>query len=244
MDRRNPTSRPQTARPQTSRPQTSHLHKSGRIAAAAFIMVSAGFAFPVSAAAQGGEILTPQPRAEAASADDRVDHAIAFTQGLMADATAALLQEDASEAEKLEAFQAVLAEGLALETMGRFLLGESRKTITDEQTARYEAIFPDYITRLYAEQFADIVGRPLDVIDSKVITARDVIVRTRLNRTDASPINVDWRIRQLRSGEQKAIDITVSGVSIMVVKREEFSAFVAQNGIDALIAKLEADAGR
>jgi len=53
---------------------------------------------------------------------------------------------------------------------------------------------------------------------------------------------VDWRIRKLRSGDQKAIDIIVSGVSIMLVKREEFSAFIAANGIDALLARLEEEA--
>jgi ABC-type transporter MlaC component len=46
----------------------------------------------------------------------------------------------------------------------------------------------------------------------------------------------------LNSGEQKAIDIIVSGVSIMLVKREEFSAFIAQNGVDALLDRLEQEA--
>ncbi|MEL7488746.1 MAG: ABC transporter substrate-binding protein [Pseudomonadota bacterium] len=46
-------------------------------------------------------------------------------------------------------------------------------------------------------------------------------------------------VRQLKSGGQKMIDIIVSGVSIMLVKREEFSAFVAANGIDALLDRLE-----
>jgi ABC-type transporter MlaC component len=31
----------------------------------------------------------------------------------------------------------------------------------------------------------------------------------------------------------------VSGVSIMLVKREEFSGFVAQKGVDALLAEIE-----
>lgn len=38
------------------------------------------------------------------------------------------------------------------------------------------------------------------------------------------------------------IDIIVSGVSIMLVKREEFAAYIKQNGVDSLLARLEKEA--
>ena len=182
-----------------------------------------------------------EPAAETQTSD--IDQAIAFAEALTANATVALTNEEASEAQQLEDFRVVLGDGLALETISKFMLGESRKTMTDEQTARYEEIFPPYITKLYAEQFDEIVGKPLEVVDAKAIGARDVIVRTEFERVDASPIMVDWRIRKLRSGDHKAIDIIVSGVSIMLVKREEFSAFIASNGVDALLDRLEEEAG-
>ena len=179
-----------------------------------------------------------QPAAATAEAS-RIDGAISFAKTLTADATTALTNDHATQAQKLDAFQEVLANGLALETIGKFMLGEARTTMTDEQTARYNAVFPDYITKLYAEQFDEIVGKPLEVLDAKEIGARDVIVRTKFARKDAAPIMVDWRVRQLKSGDRKAIDIIVSGVSIMLVKREEFSSFIASNGIDALLDRLE-----
>lgn len=172
----------------------------------------------------------------------RVDAAVDFAKALTADATKALTDETASEAQRLENFRVVLADGLALETIGKFMLGEARKSMSEEQTARYETVFPLYITKLYAEQFDEIVGKPLQVIDAREIGARDVLVRTRFERKDDSPILVDWRVRELRSGERKAIDIIVSGVSIMLVKREEFSAFIAANSVDALLDRLEQDA--
>jgi ABC-type transporter MlaC component len=181
-----------------------------------------------------------EPAAE--TAESSIALAIEFAKAMTADATAALTDETASEETQLENFRVVLAEGMALETISRFMLGESRKSMNEEQTSRYEAIFPRYITKLYAEQFDEIVGKPLEVVDAKEIGERDVIVRTRFERKDDSPIMVDWRVRQLRSGERKAIDIIVSGVSIMLVKREEFSSFIASNGLDALIERLEQDA--
>jgi phospholipid transport system substrate-binding protein len=169
-----------------------------------------------------------------------VDEAIAFARDLTGKATEALTSSKA-EAEQLADFRTVLNEGMALDVIGKFMIGDIRKSMSEDQIARYDAAFPPYLTRLYADQFADIVGRPLNVIDAKALGARDVIVRTQFTRADGPPINVDWRIRKLRSGDQKAIDIIVSGVSIMLVKREEFSAFIAQNNIDALIARIEAE---
>jgi ABC-type transporter MlaC component len=196
------------------------------ILAAAFAAIS----IPVSAA----------QASEPAVADDgaNIEEAVAFAKDLTAKATAALTSNK-SDAEQLTDFQAVLGEGLALDLIGKFIIGDVRKSMTEAQIARYDAAFPPYLTRLYAEQFAAIVGRPLNVIDAKALGARDVIVRTQFARKEGAPINVDWRVRKLRSGEHKAIDIIVGGVSIMLVKRGEFSAFIALNSVDALLDRIE-----
>lgn len=178
---------------------------------------------------------TTSPAATAPGAD--INAAIDFAKDLTGKATAALTSAK-PKPEQLAEFQTVLGEGLALDVIGKFMIGETRKSMTPAQLERYDAAFPPYLTKLYAEQFAQIVGRPLEVVDAKAL-GRDVIVRTRFNRKEGAPINVDWRVREMKSGERKAVDIIVSGVSIMLVKREEFSAFIAQSGVDALIARIE-----
>ena len=181
----------------------------------------------------------PEPAAEAQNA--AVDAAIAFAKELTANATVALTSEK-PEAEQLADFQKVLADGMALDVIGKFMIGDTRKSMSEDQLARYDAVFPDYLTKLYAEQFKDIVGKPLEVVEAKALGAKDVIVRTKFDRKDGGPIMVDWRVRELKSGDRKAIDIIVQGVSIMLVKREEFSSFIASNSIDALLARLETEA--
>ncbi len=182
------------------------------------------------AAAQGAP-----PAATVQNAD--IEAAVAFARELTGKATVALTSSK-PKSEQLADFQKVLGEGLALDVIGKFMIGQTRKSMTPGQLSRYDAAFPPYLTKLYADQFAGIVGRPLELIDAKAL-GRDVIVRTRFNRKEGAPINVDWRVRALKSGERKAVDIIVSGVSIMLVKREEFSAFVAQSGVDELIARIE-----
>jgi ABC-type transporter MlaC component len=198
--------------------------------AAAFAVIAL-FAGAAPAVAQGSA-----PAGAAAQGAD-VEAAVAFAKALTADATTALTSSK-PKAEQLADFQKVLGDGLALDVIGKFMIGETRKSMSEAQIARYDAAFPPYLTKLYADQFAEIVGRPLEVVDAKAL-GRDVIVRTKFNRKDGAPINVDWRVRTLKSGERKAVDIIVSGVSIMLVKREEFSAFIAQKGVDALLARIE-----
>ena len=201
------------------------------------------FAALIAAASATTPVIAQDDMTAAVAEEEGVAAAIAFAESLTANATTVLTDENVEQSERIENFRQVLADGMALDVIGRFMIGESRKTMTDEQTARYEEIFPQYITQLYAEQFEEIVGKPLEVIEAKSIGSRDVIVRTQFERRGGSPIMVDWRVRQLRSGERKAIDIIVSGVSIMLVKREEFSAFVAANGVDALLDRLASEAG-
>lgn len=170
--------------------------------------------------------------------DPAVSEAVDFTRELTDRANFAFTSTS-DESAQLHNFQDVLSEGLALDFLGRFMLGSHRNSLTDDQQSRYSSIFPDYITRLYAEQFRDIAGRDLDIINATPFKRGDVIVRTQFLRDSGQAVNVDWRTRKLRNGNHRMIDIVVSGVSIMTVKREEFSSFISNNSVDALITRLE-----
>ncbi|MEM9169213.1 MAG: ABC transporter substrate-binding protein [Pseudomonadota bacterium] len=197
-------------------------------------------------APDGGEAAqAPGEAAEGAdapeTADDLVDAAVTFAKTLTDEATAALTSEEGTEEDRLTAFQDILKDGMALDYIARRMIGEARNDMTDAQKTRYKAVFPDYITRQYAEQFADIVGQPLEFSDAKERRGF-VAVRMTVNRRDGRPIPVSWVIRRDRSEALKIYDITVNSVSIMLVKSDEFAAFIQANGIDALLDRLEADA--
>ena len=195
--------------------------------------VLAAIALTLSPAAHASQASAPAP---AATVDAKAE-ARAFATSLTARATTALTSKK-PKAEQLADFRVVLTDALALDIIGKFILGERRKTMTPAQIARYDAALPKYLTKLYAEQFAPIVGKPLEVVDARQI-GKDVLVRSRLSRAGGAPVNIDWRVRKLKNGETRAVDIMVSGVSIMLVKREEFSGFIAQKGVDALLAEIE-----
>ena len=218
---------------------------------AALMLASALIVAPARAQDDAQTTPTSSPAAtetEAAAKDgptpsnlDPEAAAIAFVEAVIADATAALTNEASTPDVRLSEFQDVLSEGLALKTLSKFMIGRGAyDEMSDGQRARYEAVFPDYITKQYAEQFDGILGRPLKVTETTPFR-KDIFVRTQFVDETSSPINVDWRTRSLRSGGHKLIDIIVNGASIMSVKKSEFEGFIAQNGVDALIDRLEAE---
>lgn len=207
-----------------------------RLAFAALMALAAGG----PAAAQTA---TAKPAAAAAKpATLTTAEATQFAKDMTAQATAALTDKSLTRAKQLEKFRGVLSNGLALDVIGKFVIGDARKSMTPAQIARYDAAFSPYITKQYAEQFDEIVGRPLEVKEAKALKSGDVVVRTQFTRMAGRPILVDWRVKKLKDGKLRMVDIIVQGVSIMLVKREEFASFVKQNGIEPLLTRLEAEA--
>ena len=167
------------------------------------------------------------------------DRAVDFVQTLVSNAFAIFNDPNLSETDRDTAFQVVLSDGLAIDYLGRIMLGRHRETATPEQTAEYDRIFPPYITQLYAEQIGRITKNELEVVDSVARGERDVFVRTLLQRAnDNAPILVVWRARQTSSGDIRIIDIIVKSISIMSVKRDEFSSLIENEGLDSLLAEM------
>ena len=144
-----------------------------RVRILAALLAAASVTAPVAA-----EDTTPSAEA----AGENIQHAIAFTQNLTADAGAAL-----NGSGDLAAFRDVLADALALDVIADFMIADASDEMTDEQRARYDAVFPQYLTTLYAEQFQQIAGQDLEVVDSRETSRGDVIVRTQFERSRGQP---------------------------------------------------------
>ncbi|WDI30915.1 ABC transporter substrate-binding protein [Hyphococcus flavus] len=171
-----------------------------------------------------------------------IDSATDFARSLIDEASQTLTNESLSEEDRLQTFRTFLGEKMDLDFISRIVLAKRyRSEMTEEQNQRYDAAFPAYMTRIYADQFDQIFGKPYSVVDSKPASRGDVFVATDFEVGDRRTLNVVWRIRN-SDGENKIVDIIVQGGSIITLKREEFSSFVAANGVDALIETLEGEA--
>jgi ABC-type transporter MlaC component len=149
--------------------------------------------------------------------------------------------ESLSEDDRVTRLRDAMRESMALGPIGRFILGSNgRDMATEEEMARYEALFPDFIATKFAEDVGEIAER--DIIIDNVVRRRDneVIVESRLIGDDGEEAaDVAWRIR-LEEDEPRLLDVLVERISPMLTQREEIGAIVEAEGMTGLLAHMEA----
>ena len=97
------------------------------------------------------------------------------------------------------------------------------------------------VVNVYTQRFGDYKGQKLDVKSARPIGNDDVLVTSYIIPADGSDnIQVDWRVRN-RGGSLKIVDVLVSGVSMSVTQRSDFSAVIQRGGgkLDTLLAYLK-----
>ena len=64
------------------------------------------------------------------------------------------------------------------------------------------------------------------------------VVRTQMSRSSGAPVSVNYYMHMTPQG-WKAWDVVIDGVSYVMSYRQDFGSQIAQQGIDAVINRLE-----
>ncbi len=135
----------------------------------------------------------------------------------------------------------LLRDGFAVERIGRFVLGKYRRTASEQSVDEFVDVFEDYIVALYAKQFSRFSGETFTV-EQVVKTRRpkDSMVKTKIiPGGGGEALKVEFQVRNL-GDEFKILDVRLEGVSMVLAQRDEFSAYIGNNGgkVEALTAAL------
>jgi len=127
------------------------------------------------------------------------------------------------------------------------VLGKVWKTATPEDRERFKQEFQTLLVRTYSRAFVEfkewsVRFLPLDMEPG----ANKVIVKTEVLQPGIQPVGVNYRMFLSNTGEWKAYDIMIEGVSLVTNYRTTFTNEVQQKGslsavIDSL-AKRNAEA--
>lgn len=179
-----------------------------------------------------GLLAAPHARAAADPAA-----AEAFIQAL-GDRTLAVLEQPATQPEKLQELKRLLDEATDLELVARLVLGRHWRQATPTQQAEFVALFKELLMQTMAERMSWYNGQTFEIIGAQQIDERDTMVATRILRPSGKPpIPVDWRVRQ-GAGGYLLIDILAEGVSLVVTQRSEAAEVVNRSGIDGLLTEM------
>ena len=165
--------------------------------------------------------------------------AIAHVQGLAEDAIAVLERNDLELVDREKRFGAILRAGFDIELIGRFVIGRYWRSASDDQKEDYLDLFGDFIVATYTPRFSSFAGETVEVTGTQAIDDMDVLVVTEIGRDGQQTFQTGWRIR-LREGAPKIIDVMVEGLSLAVTQRDEFASVLRRQGVDGLLAIMEA----
>jgi len=135
-------------------------------------------------------------------------------------------------------------EGLTdINRIGRFTLGNARRTASPADVAAFDAAFKDYAVAVYQSRLSAYSGQTLKVTGSVQNQPGDFTVSTVIVDPSADksqqPLTVGFRV-VTEQGRFVVVDVSVAGVWLSIEERDQFSAFLSQHNasIPALIAHL------
>ena len=120
-----------------------------------------------------------------------------------------------------------------------FILGHYWADAPPQQRRRYLVVFEDYMLARYGAQFDVVAGR-LAVVGVTIGADGRSIVRTAVSLDGNGAIAVDW-ILVRRDGPGWLIsDVSIGGVSLTELMRQDFSAVLRANqgNVEALLAAI------
>jgi phospholipid transport system substrate-binding protein len=124
----------------------------------------------------------------------------------------------------------------------QLVLGQHWRGATPEQRKRFVDAFYKRLLYNYGGQMVNFTADRLKVFPTRV-TPEDTkaTVRTEIKRSNGTKVAVNYSMRKV-NGAWKAWDVVIDGISYVKSYREDYGAEVSQKGLEAVIARLEADA--
>ncbi len=123
----------------------------------------------------------------------------------------------------------------------RLVLAKHWRTATAEQRKRFIDAFYQRMLRNYGAVIAEFTPDRLTVLPFKGdLSSGQATVRTEVRRDDGTRVPVNYSVRGTPKG-WKAWDVTIEGISYVKNFRTDFGAEIEQKGLDAVIARLEAE---
>ena len=121
----------------------------------------------------------------------------------------------------------------------RLVLGKHWASATPEQRERFANAFYHTLVDNYGSALAEFTSDRLKVFPTKVEPNADrATVRTEVTRDNGDHVPVSYSLHKTDDG-WKAWDVVIEGISYVKSFREDFGAAIDQQGLDAVIERIE-----
>ncbi len=123
--------------------------------------------------------------------------------------------------------------------MSRSVLAQNWKKASREQKLSFVRAFRTLMVRTYAVALLEYTDQKIHVLPAKLRPGdRNVTVRMEVLQKGKPPVIINYRLYLKKKG-WKVYDIAVDGISLIANYRTSFASEIKQQGLNALIARLE-----
>lgn len=139
---------------------------------------------------------------------------------------------------RVELVTPVLDQTFDFETIGRVVTGRHWKELAADKRDNFVATFARLSAATYAHNFDEHGGETFKTLNEEIKKGA-ALVKTQIVKTDGKTVSLNYVLNQ-RGEDWRIVNVIAEGVSDLALKRSEYGAVIAKEGIDALIAKLNA----
>ena len=133
--------------------------------------------------------------------------------------------------ERQRIFEELLNTKFDIPQIASFVLGQYWQMANDVDRETFTEAFRNYVLRSYSSRFFGYAGESLRVLGHRASNTNGTVVYTEIGEQGAgTALKLEWRV--VDRGGYKIIDLSVSGISMAITKREEFASVLRRNGGD------------
>ncbi len=155
------------------------------------------------------------------------------------DKVLAVLQESNLDNEaKRDKIRMIMGERFNFREMSIRTLGKNWKGASKDQKKRFTAAYRRLLEDTYLVMVEAYTDEKVDFVKESIKKGKFAQVDTRIMRTGAPPIPVNYKSR-LRKDEWWVYDVVIEGVSMISNYRTSYQQIAKNEGIDGLIAQIE-----
>lgn len=133
----------------------------------------------------------------------------------------------------------ILLPVIDLSTFSKLILSKNWRNASTEQRQRFTQEFKGMLMRTYTKYLTDYSGTKVKVIPKgrPQRNSKRQTVFTEVIQPGKPPLSVDYSF-WLNKGEWKAYNVTIDGLSLVHLFRNDFNREINEAGLDALIERL------
>lgn len=145
---------------------------------------------------------------------------------------------------RLERFATLLGETYQLVAMARASVGRQWESLSEPERNRLVDAFSRMTRATYASRFDGYSGERFEIVGWEAAAQDLVLVKSRLVKPDGDSVALDYMTKPF-DGRRRIVDVYLDAkYSELARLRAEFGSVLRREGLDALLAKIEAKIAR